>query len=156
MAARSTTFGVALASVFALAFAFTLEYLFGVAPCTMCIWERWFYVAVIALAFACLPFGRERLALALMILILLGNAVLSSYHVGVEEGVFALPNTCQATIKATTIEELRAQLANTRPTCDQAALRFLGISLAGWNGLYAAALAGLASLSLVKDWRRGR
>ena len=150
---RSTNIALAFAALFALAFALTLQYAFGVAPCTMCMWERWPYVAVILLVAMTLLTGHERLTLAIVVLLMLGNAVLSAYHVGVEEGIFALPDTCNSDIKATTIEELRAQLATVRPTCDQAALRLFGISLAGWNGLYAAALAVFGSYSLILAWR---
>jgi disulfide bond formation protein DsbB len=41
------------------------------------------------------------------------------------------------------------------PTCDQAAVAFLGLSLAAWNGLYAAAL-GVAGLVAAAAGRGGR
>ena len=88
--------------------------------------------------------GRVRLALGIAGLLLLGNAGLSLYHVGVEQGWFALPGGCIAGRTATTIEELRAQLAVAPPTCDQVSVSWLGLSLAGWNGLFALALGVIA------------
>jgi disulfide bond formation protein DsbB len=89
--------------------------------------------------------GRPRLGLVLSGLLLLGNGGLSAYHVAVEQGWTALPASCVAGGTARTIEELRAELANAAPTCDQVSVTFLGISLAAWNLLFAAAL-GVFSL----------
>jgi disulfide bond formation protein DsbB len=128
----------------ALVVAWTLQYGMGFAPCHLCLWERWPYWGVIGLALAGLLLDRPRLALALAALVLLGGAVLSFYHVGVERGLFALPASCVAAGRATTIEELRRQLVTARPTCDQVTAEFLRLSLATWNALFSLALAALA------------
>lgn len=147
---RLALWAVILAAGLALLAAFALEHLGGFAPCSLCILERWPWGVALAAATLGLLLGRPRPALAVAALLLAGNAVLSGYHVGVESGWFSLPSTCAAGGGATTIEELRAQLAAARPTCDRVALRVLGLSLAAWNGLAAAGVAALAAAPLFR------
>ena len=141
---RRVSLAVGVLAAAALAVAWTLQYGFGLEPCQLCLWERWPYIAVVLLAFGGLLLGRPRAAMALAALVLLAGAGLSVYHVGVEQGVFALPEGCVAVGQAATIEELRQQLMQARPTCDQVTASFLALSLAAWNGLFSVALAALA------------
>lgn len=149
--ARAALALVGAAALLALAGAFGLEHLGGYAPCSLCILERWPWAGALVAAGLGLVLGRPRPALAAAALLLAGNGLLSLYHVGVEAGWLALPGTCAAGGEAVTIEELRAQLDAARPTCDRVALRVLGLSLAAWNGLAAAAVAGLASWAVVRS-----
>lgn len=144
---------VALAAAIALTTAFAFEHLGGYAPCSLCVYERWPWALALLAALAGKLLDRLAPALLIAALLLLGNAGLSAYHVGVEAGWFALPATCTAGGGATTLEELRAQLQAARPTCDRVALRVLGLSLAAWNGIAAAAVAALAALALVRARR---
>ena len=128
-----------------------LQYLGGVAPCPLCIWQRWPHLAVLLiglLGWAWWP----RPMLALAGLVLLGSAGLAGYHVGIEEGVWALPAGCAAGQEASTVEELRQLLAEAPPACDQVGFTVLGLSLASWNGVNSLALAALA---LWAAWRAG-
>lgn len=133
--------------------ALTLEHGFGFAPCNLCLYERVPYYATLALLPAAAALGRPRLGLLAAGLLLLVNVGLSAYHVAIEQGLIPLPAGCIAGTAATTVEELRAQLMAARPTCDQASATFLGLSLAAWNLLYAAALG---SLALMAAWLTGR
>lgn len=135
---------VTAAAALALLTAFGLEHVGGYAPCSLCVLERWPWALALAAGVMGLAAGRPRPALLAVAVLLAGNALLSLYHVGVEAGWFAVPGTCAAGGGATTIEELRAQLQAARPTCDRVALRVMGVSLAGWNGLAASAAASLA------------
>lgn len=144
---------VVLAAAAALGTAFALEYLGGLAPCSLCILERWPWALALVAGLAGLALRRPRPALVMAALLLGGNAILSLYHVGVEAGWFALPSTCAAGGAASTIEELRAQLAAARPTCDRVALRVLGLSLAAWNGLATATVAALAAAAAARPGR---
>jgi disulfide bond formation protein DsbB len=141
---------VGLLALGALLVAWTLQYGFGFAPCHLCLLERWPYWIVIGVTALGFLIGRPRAALGLAALALLGGAVLAGFHVGVEQGVFALPESCLSTGKAQSIEDLRRQLMAARPTCDQAAAGFLGLSLAAWNGLYSLGLAALAGWAALR------
>lgn len=146
--------GVMVAAAAALAIALGLEHLGGYAPCSLCILERWPWLATLAIGTMGLALRRPRPALAIAAVLLAGNAALSIYHVGVEAGWFELPGTCAAGGTAASIEELRAQLEAARPTCDRVALAWMGLSLAAWNGMAAAATGILAAF--VAKQPRGR
>jgi disulfide bond formation protein DsbB len=153
---RAAAVVLLVASAAALGFALGSQYLGGLAPCPLCIYQRWPYVGVLALAGAALVAPWPRALLALCALALAGNALLAGYHVGVEQGWFALPAGCEAVGigTATTVEELRALLAAAAPRCDEVAWSFLGLSMAAWNGLLALALALIAALAA--GWDRAR
>jgi disulfide bond formation protein DsbB len=124
--------------------AFVLQYGWGLAPCNLCVWERYPYGVALLAALLGPVLGRPRLGLAIAGLALLGNAGLSAYHVGVEEGIFALPEGCIVTGTADSVEALRAQLAQATPRCDQVSAQWLGLSLAAWNAVLALLLSALA------------
>jgi disulfide bond formation protein DsbB len=140
-----------LAAGAALGGALLLQYGFRLPPCPLCIYERYPYLVVLAACGLGLSLGRARLAVAVAAMALAVNVGLAGYHVAVEQGWLALPETCAAVGAATTIEELRAQLATAPARCDQVPLTVAGLSLAAWNGVYAAGLLALAVLAL---WRR--
>jgi disulfide bond formation protein DsbB len=131
-----------LAGIAALALvgALALQYLGGLRPCTLCIWARYPYLVVIAAALAGLWLGWPRPALAVIALALTVSVGLAIYHVGVEQGVFALMESCAAVGEATTVAELKAQLLAAPARCDEVPLTVLGLSLAAWNGVLAALL----------------
>jgi disulfide bond formation protein DsbB len=149
---------LALASAAALLAALGLQYLGGVAPCRLCIWQRWPYVALIALGLIGWRW-RPRAVLGAAALVLLGGAGLAAYHIGIEQGWWALPAGCVAGGTAETIEELRRMLAEAPPACDQVSFTFLGLTLAGWNlvaSLLLAAFTLAAALGLGRAQRSVR
>jgi disulfide bond formation protein DsbB len=141
---------VAAVAAVALLGALALQYLGGYQPCTLCIYERYPYLLVVIAGLLGLWWRRPRPALALAALALAVNLGLAAYHVGVEEGWFALPETCAAVGKATTVAELKAQLQAAPARCDQVPLSLAGLSLAAWNGVLAAALLAAALVALLR------
>jgi disulfide bond formation protein DsbB len=141
---------LAAAAAAALASALFLQYVGGFKPCSLCIYERYPYLVVIAAGLIGAWLGRPRAALAVVALALAVNVGLATFHVGVEQGWFALPETCAALGQATTVEELKAQLLAAPARCDQVPLTVLGLSLAGWNGVLAAGLLVVALLALLR------
>jgi disulfide bond formation protein DsbB len=139
---------LALAAFLALATAYTLQYGFGFEPCQLCYWQRYPYMAVIGVAALGVITRYVRLALLAVVLLFIAGAGIAFYHVGVEQGVFALPSGCLAGGTATTVEELRAQLSTQAPACDQVSVTMLGLSLSAWNGLAASFLALASILAL--------
>ena len=121
----------------------TLQYLGDLPPCPLCVWQRWPYVAVAVLGLVGWRW-QPRALLALAALVLLVGAGLGVYHVGVEEGWWALPAGCAAGASAQSVEDLRRLLAEAPPACDQVSFTFLGLSLAGWNVVASLALAAYA------------
>ena len=122
---------------------FALQYVGDLAPCQMCIWQRWPFAALIPLGLLGV-FWRPRVVLALAVPVLVVSAGLAGYHVGVEQGWFALPSGCAAGGEAGSLQELKALLAEAPPSCDQVSFTFLGLSLAGWNLITSLVLAAFA------------
>src|ERR1700751_4133287 len=94
-AARGFPVFVLAASAAVLSGALLSQYWGGLAPCELCLLQRWPWAAAIAIAVVVLLFGRPRAlpwtALALAAVFAIG-AVLAFYHVGVEQKWFAGPN----------------------------------------------------------------
>ncbi len=128
----------------------------GYAPCELCLKERIPYYAGMALAvFAALFAGRGSLRLTQaafvgLILIFAASAAFGAYHAGVEWGFWPGPSSCTGAIgKAASMQEFLHQLNNVKVVrCDAAAIRILGLSLAGWNAVISVALMVLAVFGL--------
>ncbi len=141
-------FAIAAATI---AGAFVFQAL-GYAPCELCLKERIPYYAGMALAlFAALFAARSSLRLTQaafvgLILIFAASAIFGAYHAGVEWGFWPGPSSCTGAIgRAASMQEFLHQLNSIKVVrCDAAAIRILGLSLAGWNAVISVGLAGLA------------
>jgi disulfide bond formation protein DsbB len=140
VSARATALALGLAAAVVLGLAFALEHLVGMRPCHLCLLERWPWAVAAAVLLGSAGLRRPRAGLALGLVALLVGTGLGLYQLGVEQGVFALPETCAAAGQAASVEELLRQLQNAPPPCDQVSTLF-GISLAAWNVL--ASIAGV-------------
>lgn len=153
---------VLLTSAIVLATVLVAQYWGGLAPCELCLYERWPWDAAIAVSLLALILGGEAglpwVALALALVFLAGTG-LAFYHVGVEQHWFQGPTACTAPTRAPrTIEELKAQLmAQGAVRCDEPAWTLWGVSLAGWNFLasFAMAVISFAAAYLARGGRRG-
>ncbi len=142
---------IAAGSAFALAAAWFFQLVVGLAPCPLCLDQRIAYYIGVPLGLAAAGLaarGRPTLARGLLValgLAMLANAGLATYHAGVEWGFWPGPTSCTgAPVFAP--GDILSQLKQARvPRCDEAAWRLLGISMAGWNTLIAAALAAVAA-----------
>lgn len=131
-----TLFFVAAVLLAALGF----EHIGGLAPCPLCLIERYAYYAAIPLLFIAMALAGEMPRVAAFIffavaLAFLANAGLSTYHAGVEWKLWPGPATCStAQALPTSAADLLNGLGETHvPRCDEAAWTFAGLSLAGWN-----------------------
>jgi disulfide bond formation protein DsbB len=133
--------------------AWFFEYVLGYAPCPLCLQQRIPYyivipLAVIVAAGALARWPRQWLAagLAVIALAMLVSAGLGAYHSGVEWKWWAGPASC-GTLGELGSGNLLERVQSARIVrCDEAAWRFLGLSLAGWNVLISLALAGIAAI----------
>ena len=131
----------------ALCAAWLAQYGFGLAPCELCYWQRYGYWAVIALGVIAGFFSRRpktrKFWLYLTGAALLGVAGIAVFHVGVEHGWWQGTAACVgASTAGMTTEELTKAIMEAPVTrCDQPAFEFLGISMAGYDAIYAALLA---------------
>jgi disulfide bond formation protein DsbB len=147
---------IAAAAVIAGAWGFQI--IGGLAPCELCLYERWPYYAVIAAALVAFIAGRRGLTrafLALAMLVFLAGAGLALYHVGVEQHWIAGPSACTGAGPAGSIEELRRRLlAQQVVQCDEVQWSLFGLSLAAWNAVISLALAIAAAAMLRSRARR--
>lgn len=129
------------------------EYIGGYVPCMLCLMERWAYYAAIPLLFVALVLtsgAHRRWAAALFLIVavaFLANAGLATYHAGAEWKFWPGPATCGGGggTLSTSAGTLLKDLQNTHPVpCDEASLRFLGLSFAGWNVVASLLLSALA------------
>ncbi len=151
------------ASLGALVGALVAEHVYELAPCPLCIYQRWPYVAtalLAALAMASATRGRlPALLVGLGCLVFAGESVLAFYHVGVEQGWFEGLAACAGAGETpATLEALCAQLLEgpPPPRCDEPAWTLFGISMAGYNVVYAAVLAGFSGAAAVIMAKRTR
>jgi disulfide bond formation protein DsbB len=139
-------FIILIASLASLAVAFASQYWGGLDPCVLCIYQRYPYGVAAALGIAgILVAGRPawlRGVLLLAALVFFVDAGIAAYHVGVEQHWWQGTAECGSTLDLTlSPEELKKQLMN-QPVvrCDEVAWSLFGISMAGYNFLYALAL----------------
>jgi disulfide bond formation protein DsbB len=145
---------VLFASAAVLGSALLSQYWGGLAPCELCLLQRWPWAAAIVISLIAIIAGNRAVlpwvALLLAAVFAVGSA-LAFYHVGVEKHWFAGPNACTGTATAAdTVEALKARILGQMPVrCDEPAWSLWGISLAGWN-LLASLVMG--SLCLAVYW----
>ena len=144
---------LALLAAAAPAFARLSEDVWGLAPCALCLWQRWPYWAAAGLALGAAALPRlRRPFLALAGAAVLASGAVAAFHLGVEAGWWPSPLAgCQAASRLPAagggIEDLLRSLpaAPTKP-CDAPTYLVPGLplSMAGMNLLYALGLGGFA------------
>ena len=124
--------------------ALAFQYIGGLAPCPLCIWQRWPHLGAAVLGPVAFMLSGP-LVPALGAGVMLGGAGIALYHSGVEQGWWEGPSACAAPdIAGLTPEELLAQImAAPIVRCDEIPWEMLGLSMAAWNGLASLALAGV-------------
>lgn len=161
MVPRMIALLAALAALSAAAptFAILSERLFGLAPCALCLWQRWPYwvAAFIALAAMALPARLKRWAMGAAALAIAASGGIAMLHVGVEAGWWPSPLPgCRAPQAgaAMSVDDLMRSLAPAPTTpCDAPTFLVPGlpVSMAAMNLIYALALTALAA-----SWARRR
>jgi disulfide bond formation protein DsbB len=153
-AAAMAAFALAAATLVG---AWYFQYVLKLPPCPLCLEERLPYYIVVALALllavaALVQAPRPLIAAGFLAIILaaLCGAALGAYHSGVEWHWWAGPTDCSGpvtdlTAKGSIIDQLQSIHV---VRCDEAAWRFLGLSLAGYNVLVSLALAAIAAFGL--------
>ena len=144
-----------LAGAFSLALllgAFAFQYLGGLAPCEMCIWQRWPHGAAILLGLGggvlalnrVLPHDTVKTLAWLAVLAIAVSGAIGVFHAGVEWKLWEGPSACTGIGFVPGQDDFKPfQVVR----CDEAQWRLFGISLAGYNAIFSfAAVAVLARL----------
>ena len=144
---------IALLGFAAVAGAWFFQYVIGLPPCPLCLEQRVAYyvtIPVAALILLGVSVGASRnvllLALLAIAVAMTWNAGLGVYHSGIEWHWWTGPQDCSVPAisfgpAGGLLERIEAERV---VRCDEAAWRFLGLSLAGYNALISLALAAIA------------
>ena len=121
------------------------QYLGGLYPCEMCIWQRWPHGAAILLALTALASPieapRTRPLTLLAALAIAVSGAIGLFHAGVEYKLWEGITTC-TTSGATSLQDI---LSVPLVRCDQVQWSLLGISLAGFNAIFSLGGAALVT-----------
>src|SRR5437763_5764763 len=159
LTARGFAGFVLVASASVLGAALLSQYWGGLAPCELCVLQRWPWMAAISISLIALLVGSRPalpwVALVLAVVFAI-SVVLAFYHVGVEQRWFAGPTACTASSGgAMTLEQMKQQILGTAPVlCDRPAWTLFGVSLAGWNLLASLIMTGCCVAALLYGARR--
>ncbi|MBB3996295.1 disulfide bond formation protein B [Aureimonas pseudogalii] len=132
--------------------ALLFQHVGGYIPCALCLEQRTPYYLAIPLALAALlarllraPAPVVRGLLLVVGGLMLWGMGLGIYHAGVEWALWAGPTDCAMAAPVDLTGDLLSTLDSVHaPSCSEAALRILGLSLAGWNAILAALFAAVA------------
>ena len=108
------------------------QYVVGLTPCSMCLWQRWPHMIIIMLA-AVTPFVRMTHFLLIAIAITACASVfLAAFHAGVEWRFWAGPGNCTANLSGDGNLSTLTETLLTTPVvrCDEVSWSFLGLSMA--------------------------
>ena len=133
------------------------QYLGGLVPCEMCMWQRWAHVVAIGLALVAILLNGapplSRFATALAAIAILASGVIGAFHAGVEYHWWKGLTECSAPAMAGSVQDVMAQImAAPIVRCDQAQWTLGGISLAGFNAILSLGFSGII-LSLLRRAR---
>lgn len=152
---------VLAASAALLGAALAFQHWGGLAPCVLCIWQRYAHVAIMVFAGLALAVGRPQWRSVLLVgcgVAALAGAGIALFHAGVEQHWWQGTAECGSTLPpAATIEELRARLlAQPVVRCDEVAWSLFGISMAGYNVILSLAIAAFAVVAAQRARRQPR
>ena len=127
---------ILLISIIALISAFFIEYILGHQPCNLCILERIPYflaIIVILLNYKFIEF--EKFFILFLTIIFLFGAVLSLYHLGIEQGLIQESLVCDLKSGSNLLskEEILKQLQEKSVSCKDVTFKMFGLSLTSYN-----------------------
>ena len=142
-------------SIISLIIAYFIQYILGHKPCNLCLIERIPYISAVILVSLMFIIKKFEKAIAgtVMFFFIFG-AVISFYHVGIEQGFFSesLVYDLGSANESLSKEDLLKQLENkTVVSCKDVTFRLLGLSLATINTVISILLSGIM-LKVIKNY----
>ena len=126
--------------------AFGFQHLGGLAPCKLCLWQRWPHAAAILIGVALLA-GGHRLLAWLGALAAATTAGIGAYHAGVEWGWWPGPSSCTGggmdlgTMTGGDLLSMDGPMGVVM--CDEVVWQLAGLSMAGWNAVISLGLTAI-------------
>ena len=122
------------------------EYVFGFAPCSLCLIQRYPHMLVAITSVWLIFFRTHNFFLyPVNTLVMALSIILASYHVGVEQSIFQGPQSCSSSnlslVSEKSAETLLKEILNTSVVrCNEVIWSFMGLSMATWNLILSVAL----------------
>ena len=127
---------ILLFSIFALITAYFIQHVLGHQPCNLCLIERVPYILTIIIIIINFIFKKfEKFFLINLVLIFISAALISFYHVGIEQGFISESLVCDLEDQITSLskENILIELKNKTISCKDVTFKIIGLSLATIN-----------------------
>ena len=134
------------ASLSMIMFALLSEHVFGFAPCSLCLMQRYPHILIVIVSLWLIFFRTHNFFLyPVNTLVIALSIILASYHVGVEQNVFQGPQSCSSSnlslVSEKSAEALLKDILNTSVVrCNEVTWSFMNLSMATWNLILSIAL----------------
>lgn len=149
-----------LLSLIALGAAYLFEYVFGLKPCTLCVYQRYAYMGMIVLSAPVYALRKENHTKLLKgtIGLTLLNGCIAAYQVMVEQGIVETAAFCPSNkLSNSSLEALKESLkAHTIIPCNEVTFSLFDISMAGYNALFCLSLSIFLICSSLKNMKKDR
>ena len=125
-----------LVSIIALVSALFIEYFLGHQPCNLCVFERVPYLLAIMIILFSFKFNQfEKFFILLLTIVFLVGAILSIYHLGIEQGFIQESLVCDLKNGSNLLskEEILKQLQEKNVSCKDVTFKMFGLSLTKYN-----------------------
>lgn len=129
--------------------AYFAQYVLHVQPCLLCLYQRVPFFIVLIVSIIVILLRRKwvrQVGAAICCIAIAMNAGIAFFHAGVEYEIFRNFTWCSTRTQIfektpKNIEDIRKQLVGdgarlTIVSCEETPMRFLGLSLSGWNCVY--------------------
>ena len=145
-------------SIFALVVAYFIQYVLNHQPCNLCLIERIpYFAAVIFISLIFFLNKYEKIISFIVGLFFIFGAIVSFYHVGIEQGIFNESLVCDLTGKKNSLsaQELLKELESKTISCKDITFSFFGLSLATLNTLISLILSAIM-FKIFKNYEKNK
>ena len=144
--------GILIISIIALISAYFIEYILGYQPCNLCLLERIPYALSIIIILTNLKIKfNDKHTFLVLIVIFIVSALLSIYHLGIEQGLIEESFVCSTKDNLNlNKEQLLQELQKMNISCKNVAFTIFGLSLTTYNIL----LSVIISATLIKIYAK--
>ena len=139
-----------LISIISLLGAIFIENILEQSPCKLCLYQRIPYLISIFICFFGFNYYKNFLWMYLLLILFIISAILSGYHVGIENSIFEEFSGCTSeNINITNKLDLLNNLKKTMPSCKNVDFKLFGLSLATINLIISLIISAI-SITLIK------
>ena len=149
---------ILLWSIFALLFAYFVQYVLGHQPCNLCLIERIPYIFSIIVLSACLFSNKfDKITLIILSLTFFAAALLSFYHFGIEQGFIKESLVCDLNSPNNELskEALLNQLKEMPVSCKDVTFKIFGLSLATFN-IFTSLILSIITMKLFLSYEKNK